>query len=71
MKKISIPVDADEVLNNFTTEEIVKFYGANDLLEHITDKEFLELSDIDHLLCEIDDMYEDAIGNFVKEKYED
>jgi hypothetical protein len=69
MKEIKININSDEILNNFTIEEIIEFYGCSDVLDHIPVKTVVESYDTDELMTEIDNMHEDHVKNYVTEKY--
>ncbi len=49
----------------------IKFFGLNDILEHVSNDQFLETADVDQLIEDIDEMHESKIMEYVQEKYSD
>ena len=47
----------------------LRYFGIDDVLEHITDKEYLRGSDIIQLLSYIDDHYDTEMHHFLTEKF--
>ena len=71
MKKITVEIDAEDALNEIGSEQSVEFFGAQEVLTHISNDEYLKMCDIDQLLEDIDNMHDNKIMEYVQEKYSD
>ena len=55
----------------FLIKIFIKFFGINDILEHVSNDQFLEIADVDQLIEDIDDMHDGKMEEFLTEKYSD
>lgn len=71
MKKITVEIDTEDALREIESEQAVEFFGAQEVLRHITNAEYIEMCDVDQLIEDIDEMHESKIMEYVQEKYSD
>ena len=69
MKKISIPIDPVDVLNNFTIEEMIQHFGISDICSEISVGQYMDLADIDKVLNEIHERNNETIREFAEGVY--